>query len=289
MKQYFEGWYFKQQAGDSAVALIPALHGAQENDSASLQIVTQGKAYHVLYPKEALRVLNRDEPDLILGSSRFSTRGIHLDVATDGVRAVGDLVFGASTRLKQDIMGPFQFVPFMECRHSVFSMSHTVCGSLVVNGTTLDFAGGQGYLEGDRGSSFPKHYLWTQCLFPGGSVMLSVAQIPFLGRSFTGVIGVVLLNGREYRFATYLGARVAEIGSGSATVRQGNSSVSVQLLERDGELLAAPVQGAMTRQIREHLVCRARYRFCRGDKVVFDFESSHASFEDEFQPSLSEK
>lgn len=27
-------------------------------------------------------------------------------------------------------MGPFALVPFMECRHSVWSMQHSVCGTL---------------------------------------------------------------------------------------------------------------------------------------------------------------
>lgn len=41
--------------------------------------------------------------------------------------------------------------------------------------------------------------------------MLSVADIPLLGFHFNGIIGIVLLNGKEYRIAAYLGAHVKRI------------------------------------------------------------------------------
>lgn len=41
--------------------------------------------------------------------------------------------------------------------------------------------------------------------------MLSVADIPMAGIHFTGIIGAILWMGKEYRIATYLGARVVKI------------------------------------------------------------------------------
>ena len=60
-------------------------------------------------------------------------------------------------------MGPFRFLPGMECSHGVISMGHALEGTLTLNGAVLDFAGGTGYVETDRGRSFPSAYLWTQC------------------------------------------------------------------------------------------------------------------------------
>ncbi|MGN0978195.1 MAG: hypothetical protein ACI4PH_09090 [Faecousia sp.] len=54
-----------------------------------------------------------------------------------------------------------------------------------------------GYMEGDRGYSFPRKYAWTQCSFPDGALMLSIADIPVGGFHFTGVIGIVLLQGKN--------------------------------------------------------------------------------------------
>lgn len=102
-------------------------------------------------------------------------------------------------------MRPFALVPFMECRHSVWSMYHSVSGNINLNGQKYLFKNDLGYWEGDCGHSFPKRYVWTQCFLPNGSLMLSVADIPLAGIQFTGIIGVVLWKGQEYRLATYLG------------------------------------------------------------------------------------
>lgn len=51
--------------------------------------------------------------------------------------------------------------------------------------------------------------------------MLSVADIPIAGIRFTGIIGVVLWQGKDYRIATYLGARVVKIENKMVRVKQG--------------------------------------------------------------------
>ncbi len=194
----------------------------------------------------------------------------------------GSVRFGVFTPIKYDIMGPFHFVPFMQCRHSVYSMRHRVDGEIRVNGVSYVFRNAVGYLEGDRGPSFPKEYAWTQCSFPDGALMLSVADIP-LGRfHFTGVIGVVVLHGKEYRLATYLGAKAVTIKNGEIIVRQGNLCLRVKQLGLPGHPLQAPVGGAMTRTIHEHPSCKAYYRFTDGDVTLLEFEAPNAAFEYEY-------
>ena len=110
-----------------------------------------------------------------------------IHIYTDSLDAEGMIRFGRMSPIRYDIMGPFRYIPFMECRHSVFSMQHTVNGRLRINGVDYIFQDGTGYIEGDRGYSFPKHYAWTQYGFNGGSLMLSVAEIPLGPASFTDV------------------------------------------------------------------------------------------------------
>jgi len=264
------------------MALIPALHGDQNGQLASLQIIIPEQAHYISFPKEALKIINRREPHIVLGNSIFSSKGITLDICTEDLKAYGNLSFGPLKRPSRDIMGPFKFVPLMECRHSVFSMAHEVHGELTLNGSKMIFESGIGYIEGDRGYSFPKRYLWTHCSNKDASLMLSIADIPFLGGTFTGIISLILFRGHEYRLATYLGAKTVFIQDGHAEIRQGDLILTVHLLEGKNQLLAAPVQGSMTRHIRESLACRVNYRFCRGDEVIFDFISDYASFENEY-------
>ena len=71
----------------------------------------------------------------------------------------GALRYGPLSPLRTDIMGPFRFLP-MQCSHSVYSMAHTLAGGFTVDGRFIDLTGGTGYIEGDRGSAFPRDYLW---------------------------------------------------------------------------------------------------------------------------------
>ena len=282
MRNYFEGWYFKQQIKGNGIAFIPALHINNNDRSASLQVVLPERSFHLTYPKEAIHILNRKEPAIQLGENHFSSKGIRININTDELEAEGNLEFGPFQEIRYDVMGPFKFIPFMECRHRVVSMKHDVAGLLKVNGLSVDFSNGIGYIEGDRGRSFPKRYLWTQCSFTEGSLMLAVADIPFLNGYFTGIIGIINYRDAEYRIATYLGARAECIQKENILIHQGNKTLAVHLLEENGEILKAPILGAMNRIIRENLTCKVHYRFKEENEYLFDFESDLASFEYEY-------
>lgn len=279
MGDYFCGWYIKCQRALQTVAFIPAYHITGGEKSCSLQIINDEGAWCVNYPFEQFHM---DESGVAIGPNRFSKEGCHLDIQEEGLIVRGDLTFGEFTPIAYDIMGPFKYVPFMECRHSVFSMKHRVRGHLTINGVEYPFSVGDCYIEGDRGYSFPKEYLWTQCCFPWGSIMLSVADIPFCGFHFTGVICAIHYNGKEYRLATYLGARVVKIRDGEVVIRQGRKTLTVRRLEDRGKPLAAPVGGEMKRTIRESAACKVFYHLEEAGKTIFRFSHELAAFEYEY-------
>lgn len=280
-REYFCGWYFKCRAEHGSVALIPAVHVHRGRKSASLQIITGDGSIALPVDARTARVKRR-VPHAVLGGSTFAPGGIFLNMCSGNVLVRGSLTFHSHAPLRYDVMGPFACVPGLQCRHSVFSMKSTVSGWLQVADARYRFRGGDAYIEGDRGRSFPKRYLWTQCSFPDGSLMLAVADIPLMGRCFTGVTGAVLLGGREYRVATYLGARAEVHPGGAVTVRQGALTLTAELLTAHPHQLNAPLGGAMTRTIRENLVCRARYRLQRSGQCLLELDSEHASFEFEY-------
>lgn len=170
----------------------------------------------------------------------------------------------------------------MECRHSVWSMRHSVCGTLRINGQPYSFQNGMGYWEGDQGRSFPRNYAWTQCCFPEGSLMLAAADIPIAGIHFTGIIGCVLWRGQEYRIATYLGARAVQIQDRTLRIIQGDTELLARLLDETGHPLQAPAKGAMIRTIHENASCRAFYQFRKKGCTLFSFQTEQASFEYEY-------
>ena len=282
MKNYFCGWYFKCQSDAQTLAVIPAVHTANGVRSGCVQIISDRDNWNVPLSGQRLH-MRRDVPCAVLGDSRFQKDGFVLSLHTPSVSAVGSVRFEALSPIRYDIMGPFRCVPFLECRHSVFSMRHRVTGWLRINETDYIFSNDAGYIEGDRGRSFPKRYVWTQCCFAGGSLMLSAADIPLGPVSFTGIICVVLLRGREYRLATYLGAKVVRIGGGAITIRQGDFTLTAALLDKTARPLQAPVNGAMVRLVRENAACRARYLFTKGKETLLSLETANASFEYELE------
>lgn len=283
---YFEGWYFKLQSAQGTLALIPAWHAdAAGKKTASLQIVMEDRAYCLDMPWESFRVDSR-ELRITAGDSLFCMDGIRLLIDSKEVEAQGSVSFGPLSPLRYDIMGPFQYLPFLECRHSVFSMAHTVSGRVTAGGREFVFENDLGYIEGDRGRSFPKRYMWTQCVWREDSLcslMLSVADIPYLGMCFTGVICIVLFIGREYRLATYLGAKAHPAGDGAMEIRQGGYTLTARKLIGSDVPLRAPILGGMTRLIREAPSCRVQYCFVKDGEVLFDRIADNAGFEYEYE------
>lgn len=279
MEGSFYGWYFKCQSGMKTLAIIPAVHRAGRETASSIQLITDKNAWTIPFSG---RDYGRRGTHMAVGENRFGEEGLRLCLHTPELEAAGSLRFGRLSPPRYDIMGPFSLVPFMECRHSVFSMRHKVSGRLVVNGEAYDFQNAWGYWEGDRGRSFPRVYAWTQCCFPGGSLMLSVAEIPLGGVRFTGIVGFVFWRGREYRLATYLGARAVFIQDGVVRVAQGGLELEARMLCPAERPLKAPAKGAMARTIHESAACRAAYRFRAEGRMLLSFSTEQASFEYEY-------
>lgn len=280
MGNYFRGWYFKCQSPAQTLALIPAVHTHQGRRSCSLQIVEEQTHWNILLPGKG--EIRWNSPLVTLGANRFSPQGIHLNLQSEQCCVVGQLHFGPPASLPGDIMGPFRFVPFLECRHRVFSMRHQVTGQLQVNDHLYHFDHDLGYIEGDQGRSFPRRYVWTQCLFPEGSLMLSAADIPLGPVSFSGVIAALSFSGKVITLATYCGAKIMSIQNGKIAIKQNNLLLTAELLSDHGCPLCAPQGGDMSRTIRENVSCRARYRLYDSHHLLWAGESCQASFEYEY-------
>lgn len=272
MRDFFEGWYYKHQKGDKILALIPG----RTKDAAFIQVVTGEHAYHIPYP---VKDFHKNDIVYISGNT-FSSKGIRLNIHTDVLHITGELTYTGLTPISSDIMGPFRFLP-MECRHTIISMNHSLQGRLVCNGQEMDFDEGKGYIEGDRGYSFPEKYAWVQCnAFQSDcSIMVSIARIPFCGLRFWGCICIIWLGGREYRLATYQRAQVVCLQKGRLELKQGKYRLIAEMPDTLGHGLHAPDKGVMRRTIHEVPACRVRFRFYEGETVLLDEIGEYASFE----------
>lgn len=275
MKNKFEGYYFKLQKEEQTLAIIPGC----AKEGAFIQVITNQRSYHIPYDHESYY---RDGI-VQVGKSHFWKKGMVLDIESEEITLKGRLKFNNLITPKKDIMGPLRYFP-MECRHVIVSMRHDIEGTVELNGETIDFSFGVGYTEGDRGRSFPEAYSWAQCNVwedwkSDCAVMAAAAVIPLAGIKFWGCIAVVWHEGKEYRFATYKGARVSHRSSNELILTQGKKRLTIIIARGKRHQLYAPDQGIMQRMIHEGAAVSARVIFEIDDQVIMDRWSNHAGYE----------
>jgi hypothetical protein len=226
-----------------------------------------------------------------VGPNRFGLDGIELDIDRPDGRCRGRLAFdgvhGWPVRLlAPGAMGPFRFVPLLECYHGILSFNHLLSGRLEVDGTSWDFAGGKGYCEKDWGRSMPSAWVWLQCNHFGDaglSLSSSIARIPWAGAAFTGHIVGLRLAGRLVEFVTWNGSRLDELAVGEHsvrfTLRRGCLRLEVDAERAAGAALASPEQGAMSGRISETLNATVRCRLTEAGRTVFEDSGRFAGLE----------
>ena len=89
-------------------------------------------------------------------------------------------------------------------------------------------------------------------------------------------------EGKEYRLATYLGAKAVKIEADEIIVRQGNFTLTVNPQKQSGHPLCAPVNGAMVRTIHEHPSYKVSYLFEENGVPLLELDAPNAAFEYEY-------
>jgi len=265
-RNYFEGWYFKHVSSDKedVWSFIPGIAISREDSHAFIQVLNgrTGESHVYEYGVEDFSA-SAKELKLQIEKSRFSTGGIELDLANKTTKITGKLSFSSlekypASLLKPGIMGWYSFIPFMECKHGVVSMFHTLKGGLQVNDNYIDFNGGSGYIEKDWGSSFPESWIWLHCnTFDSShsSFTFSVAKIPWLGSYFIGFISYLKLEGRFFNFSTWSGAHIKKLEylDNRLIFQLSNKDyiLEVEAVNQQAGNLKAPKLGSMNRVIKE--------------------------------------
>lgn len=275
-RRFFEGWYFKISDKDYAAAFIPSYHIDKHGKrSVFIQFINNHHSFSFSFNDSQIK---RSNPfNINIDNNVFNLNKISLNCCQQDTSVKAEIIFNKPQFLKSDIMGIFRFVPFMECRHKVYFIGSEAQGYIEHNGQRKEFNNAIGYLESDSGVSFPKQYLWTHCSAIDESgkkfaIMLSIADIPYLKMSFFGCICSIYHNDKEYRLATYKGAKVISLTDKSAIIKQGNYVFMAEKLEDKALSLKAPLNGGMSRIINENISVKMRYLFMYKDSVIFDIE-----------------
>lgn len=264
-RNYFEGWYCKVITADEqhAFAFIPGIAMDTTGNKHAFIQVLDGKrktaAYH-RFDTNAFKPTPR-KFEIDVAGNFFSAESIRLDLP--GV--IGQLHFSGNVGWPKPwyspgIMGPFSFVPFMECYHGIVSMDHRISGNLSIHGKNIDFTNGRGYMEKDWGHSFPSAYFWMQSNHfstSGISLKCSVAKIPWLRSSFVGFIAGVWLGNRLIRFTTYNSTKLkrsfADEHKVEIILENKNYLLEISAHRDTSTQLASPIRGFMEGRIEESM------------------------------------
>ena len=264
-KRFFEGWYYKLVSEDQgqAIAIIPGIAMDETGSKQAFIQVLDGKkdkAWYHRFDANDFRPSPKKH-SLFIGNNFFSSSKMTLELPNiQGEVNFDNLTPWSSSLLSPGIMGPFSFVPFMECYHGILSMNHCITGEVVFNDESISFSQGKGYMEKDWGHSFPEAYIWMQSNHfsqPGTSVKASIAMIPWLTSSFIGHIGGVLFEGKLYEFTTYNGSRIKKCkvmeDKVEIIIENGKFRLSLWVKRNNVTELAAPIAGFMDARIEESM------------------------------------
>ncbi|TVR23333.1 MAG: hypothetical protein EA396_03630 [Anaerolineaceae bacterium] len=295
-RPYFEGWYYKLISADeqSRYAVIPGIFkGEGGDDHAFIQVLDgmNGHATYHQYPADAFYA-HEESFDVRVGDSRFWRDGLSLNIDDEQARIHGELKFIGGegwpvSWLSPGVMGWYAWLPFMECYHGVVSFDHRIEGELRVDGTTIDFSGGRGYMEKDWGQNFPSAYVWAQSNHfdvPLTSLFASAALIPSLGRVWRGFLMGFYFQGRLYPFATHTGAEVETLKLTDdhvyLTIADRSHRVELAAVRQSGGLLKAPIRTEMHKRVDETMRSDLDVRLStRSGQTIFEGRGRNAALE----------
>lgn len=298
----FEGWYFKivDASGENPYAIIPGIFMGAEDRHAFIQVLdgSNGTSWYHRYDADRF-VPDKEAFDVMVGGTRFHSQGIAFDIQKDEQKLTGEIMLGPwstwpVTTLSPGVMGPFSFIPFMECFHGILSMDHEVSGEIEVDGKTINFDGGRGYMEKDWGRGFPEGYVWTQSNRfdrPGISVSASVAKIPFLGTAFRGFLVAILVDDTLHRFTTYNGGVIESLKLTEThleiAIRNRTHRLEIHSEKTAGALLMAPYDKQMLERVAETMTSTVDVRFTELKSGALIYEGSGSNGCLEVQGNLS--
>lgn len=280
---FFEGWYYKLVTADEKhrYAFIPGVfinQDAQKTHS-FVQVLNGAEAtstYHRFKRFEAADDHYRVE---VGDGNSFWLDGFKVNIADEQASIQGEIHLKGMkpwpvTPFSLGYMGWLGWIPQQQCYHGVLSMDHELAGTLTINGETIDFTGGRGYMEKDWGKSFPKGYIWMQSNHfdtPGVSLTGSIATVPALGSNATGFGYGLLYDGELYKLATYNRSAVDYLTVTDTTVElavfNSKHELRITASRADGGLLKGPQLDDMSQRVVESMSATVEVRLSRLDTM----------------------
>ena len=297
---HFEGWYFKfvDAAGSQPYAIIPGVF-LGEDSHAFIQVLDgrAGTASYHRFPLESFRA-SPNEFAVEIAGNHFSSQRLNLKIDAEQTNArqsiCGSLEFSPwrpwpVTWTSPGVMGPYSFVPFMECNHGILSLDHAVSGALHVDGRDTLYDGGSWLLRKRLGP----------CLSFG--LRMDSEQPLRRRRDFDHRVGRedplahriipedfswgFLLDDELHRFTTYTGATIESLTLDDShlrlRLRNRKYRIEMDARKEEGGVLHAPYGKQMIERVAETMRSEVELRFSSlvTDTTIYQGRGQHACLE----------
>lgn len=284
---YFEGWYFKfvNKTADRVFAVIPGISKNKKDPHCFIQINdSTGITEYFRFDINDFKVSDSKKLEITINDNFFSMDKVILNLQ----KIKGELKITNNRPYNgfwPNIMGPFSFIPFMQCYHGVVSLNNTTNGDIIINNQTVSFNSGKGYIEKDWGSGFPKDWIWLQgnsFKEENSSIMLSLAHIPWLGKYFPGFLGFLNLDDKSYYFSTYNRSKIKKILIGEDVeiqLKKGIYQLNIKVKSATSGILLAPVNGTMNRSIKESVDAKIDIELFKKGSIIYSGSTKAAGLE----------
>lgn len=291
-ENYFEGWYFKNTSNNNNISFIPGINIDDKGKKAFIQVITNNSSYFVDYNINDFR-FSFNPFYIKIGNNFFSKDGIDIDIKDNkqNLNIYGEVKYlnnkNINTNvLNPNIMGPFSYIPFMECNHAILSMKNNINGFININNSNIKFNNDNGYIEKDWGTSFPKSYIWCQgnsFKKSNASFMCSIADIPFKLFDFKGLICVLKIDNKEFKFTTYNNSKLIKYTADNnlldIVIKKQDYYLNIKSEYKEGLKLAAPVKGKMEREVYESISEVIIVTLKKKNEIVFSDTSINCGLE----------
>ena len=142
-KNYFEGWYFKNTNETEGISFIPGINIEDKNKKAFIQIITNDSSHFVNYDINEFEYTYN--PFCIkIAKNIFSKEKIEINIKDNDFEVCGKIKYSKSKNINTNlfnpnIMGPFSYIPSMECNHAILSMQNKINGTININNKNIIF------------------------------------------------------------------------------------------------------------------------------------------------------
>lgn len=272
-KDYFEGYYYKIVTNNFNLAIIAGVNTGKDKHC-FIQLIINNKSYYFFYPINQF-ASKKNKLSFKIENNLFSDQHIILNLCNKDLIITANFKISESIKyprafFHKGIMGPFIFIPFMECKHDIILLNSKASGVIKLN--NVDFkVDGLLYLEKDYGYSFPISYIWLQGNNEKNSFMLSVAKIPFLNITFKGIISYLFYNGIFINLSTYNGAKIVDFQQDKIIIKNKKYKLTIIILDRGfASTLKAPEKGIMNVKVQEALNGKVKISLEKGKNLLFE-------------------